>query len=73
MDISEIKNYDLINLVKTAGKYGSSTIGNDMGDAISESENEPDFVKNWKSKLETLRDESAYCISELERVYGDKK
>lgn len=62
------KKSELNKLVKSALKNASSTIGDDLRDAIDSSKTDDELIANWQSALEGLKNEVEHYWSSLEKL-----
>ncbi len=68
MDTGNIKNPELRKLVESAIKHASSTIVNDLKDALDESSIDDELLANWQSCLESLNNECRHYWGELNEL-----
>lgn len=68
METGDIKNPELRKLVESAVKHASSTIVNDLKDALDESSIDDELLANWQSSLESLNKECQHYWGELENM-----
>ncbi len=68
MEIDNIKNPELKKQVLKAIKYASSTIVNDLNDALEGSDTDNELIANWQSVLMDLHIEAQEYWSDLEKL-----
>lgn len=68
MEIEDIKNPEIKKLALAAIKNASSTIGNDLHDALEGSNTDEELIENWQSALMDLYNEIQKYWGTLENM-----